>query len=75
MKNIIELLKGKKTYIVAIIAVLVSLLGYLDGSMSSVEALYAVLAALGFTSVRAGSKTDAIAVIESRPTNNSNAVP
>jgi len=53
MKDLIEYLKGKKTYIIAIV---IAVLGTLQGLGIFVlpNEVYAVLGALGFSCIRAG---------------------
>ena len=52
--NILEMLKGKKTYIVVMIIALQALVSYLDGSISVADAINQVLMATGLGTLRAG---------------------
>lgn len=57
MKNLIEWLKGKKTYIIAVIVGVVGALNYLGIIIP--EWIYALLAAIGLGTIRAAiSKTE-----------------
>jgi len=49
-------LTGKKTYIVAIVAVLAALVAAWNGTISWIDATGAILAALGFSGLRAAIK-------------------
>jgi len=68
-------LQGKKTYLLTAITILLTVLMYLNGMQDLQTTVLAILAALGFSTVRAGSKTDAKAVVESRPSNDPAAIP
>lgn len=68
-------LQGKKTYAITAIIILIAVLQYLTGAQDLNTTIYAVAGALGLSTVRAGSKTDAKAVVASRPTNDPNLVP
>lgn len=75
MAKLKTLLQGKKTYLVTALTILVAVLMYLNGLQDLETTIYAVLGALGLSTVRAGSKSDAKAVVESRPTNDPAAIP
>jgi hypothetical protein len=68
-------LQGKKTYIVSAIGVLLAILAYLNGEANIATTLVAIQIAVTGSTVRAGSKSDAKAVIESRPSSDAAAIP
>lgn len=47
-------LRGKKTYLIALIAILGAILAYASDNMSLKEMIEAILAALGISGLRAG---------------------
>ena len=47
-------LKGKKTYIVAIVAIFTALLGFIDGSLTLADFIQSIFTALGAMALRAG---------------------
>jgi len=61
VKQVIDWLKGKKTFVVCIAALIVAIMGLYDVEVP--EEVWAVFAALGLAFVRAGIKA-----IESTPT-------
>ena len=54
MKTLNEFLSGKKTYIVAIGAVVAVAVSFLNGDLTVGEAVQATLGALGLATLRAG---------------------
>ena len=54
MAKIIEFLKGKKTYLVAIVGILSAVVAYLNGSIDVIGLGSAILQALGISALRAG---------------------
>lgn len=74
MQKTLAYLQGKKTYLVSAIGILVAVLAYMNGEASLSTTAIAIQIALTGSTVRAGSKTDAKAVIESRPTTDTSAV-
>jgi hypothetical protein len=54
MKNVLDFLKGKKTYIIVAIIALQALSSYLDGSINLAEAINQVLLGAGLGTLRAG---------------------
>ncbi|HEV2747605.1 MAG TPA: hypothetical protein VGW34_09945 [Allosphingosinicella sp.] len=57
--NVIQYLKGKKTYIAAAIAALSALLGYLNGELGGADALELAATGIIGATLRAGIKTEA----------------
>lgn len=52
--NVLELLQGKKSYIIAAAIILTALGAFLNGDVTLVQAIETVLAGLGLASLRAG---------------------
>jgi len=54
MLTLIKLINGNKTYLVAVITILTSFIGYAEGTITMPELVAAIFAALGLGAVRHG---------------------
>lgn len=52
-------LNGKKTYLVAALAIATAAIGYYNGTLTAEQAIEAILLALGISGVRHGVTTEA----------------
>jgi len=56
MSNVKELLQGKKTYIVAVSAIIGVIIGWISGTLTDVEAVKAIFESLLAMTIRNGIK-------------------